>query len=121
MGDLTKNFSRKEFQCKCGCKKIGSSPKFMDGVKKLQQIRDKLGVPLVINSAHRCPKHNAAVGGAPQSRHKFGDAFDVAVPKGLTVDKLAALARTVGFTGIGRYYKQNFVHMDLWIKREWRD
>lgn len=121
MGDLTKNFSRHEFKCRCGCGKIGGSPKFMQGVKMLQKIRDKLGVPLVVCSAYRCPKHNKAVGGAAKSRHTFGDAFDIAVPKGLTVDKLAAEARAVGFTGIGRYYKQNFVHMDLWTKREWTD
>jgi hypothetical protein len=35
------------------------------------------GTPRFVNSAYRAPAHNAAIGGASQSRHMFGDAVDL--------------------------------------------
>ena len=42
----------------------------------LEQVQSLLGHPLVINSAFRAPALNAAVGGAPLSRHAVGLAVD---------------------------------------------
>jgi len=45
----------------------------------LECVRSGNGnVALNINSGYRCPVRNAAVGGASQSRHMFGDAADIA-------------------------------------------
>jgi len=49
-------------------------------------------------SAYRDPDHNAAVGGATNSQHVLGTAFDIPESLGLTVDEAAA----IGFSGIGR-------------------
>lgn len=35
----------------------------------LQQIRDYYGVPMIINSTGRSPRHNKAIGGASKSQH----------------------------------------------------
>lgn len=43
----------------------------------LDAWRTAYGGPRIINSAYRNPVHNAAIGGAPQSRHMFGDAADL--------------------------------------------
>jgi hypothetical protein len=43
----------------------------------LQDIRDELG-SLTLNSGYRSPEYNASVGGVTNSRHMFGDAFDIA-------------------------------------------
>ncbi len=47
--------------------------------ERLETLRRLIGRPLIVNSAYRDPLHNARVGGAPLSRHKVGDAFDVAL------------------------------------------
>ena len=38
-------------------------------VDLLDAIRERLGVPLYINSGYRCPEHNEEVGGVPNSQH----------------------------------------------------
>ena len=78
-------------------------------VDALTKLRDFIGRPLVLNSAYRDPIHNAMIGGAPMSRHKVGDAFDVAL-QGLNRFELAQAAVECGFKGIGRY--QTFLHID---------
>ena len=74
---ITKNFTRNEFQCSCGC-----SAQIVDEmlVQKLQTIRTVYDTPLKITSGYRCVKHNAAVGGAKSSKHLYGIAADVKDP-----------------------------------------
>ena len=77
MGDLTKNFSRSEFVCnpkKCGCGFDGVTKKLAE---TLQSIRDYIKTPVIIESGCRCRKHNAAVGGVPDSAHLTGEAADI--------------------------------------------
>jgi zinc D-Ala-D-Ala carboxypeptidase len=66
MGDLTKDFSRHEFSCKCGCNFDKINIAF---VEKLQRIRDMLGYSLKVVSGCRCKKHNRDVGGDSTSDH----------------------------------------------------
>lgn len=123
MGDLTKNFNRAEFACK-GANCCGhSAPVSVRLVNALQTLRDKLGVPLTINSGFRCVKHNAAVGGKPNSQHLYGTAADVACPKGYTPKLLAQTAEELClFDGIGIYHNKNFVHLDVrGVKARWDD
>ena len=59
-------FPEEPFSCRCGC---GLSP--FDPAMRLilNEVREELGIPLIINSGCRCEKHNAAVGGAGSSAH----------------------------------------------------
>lgn len=107
------NFSEKELRCKCRCKLFIQND---DALDKLQALRTFLGRPLVINSATRCEKHNAAEGGAPGSLHLTGQAFDLAIGDHDRKVLLEA-AGTVGFTGFG--FGQNFLHVDTGRKRFW--
>ena len=75
----------------------------------LDELRLRLRRPLRVLSAYRDPLHNARVGGAPRSRHKHGDAFDLAL-SGLNHHELAEAAAELGFTGFGRY--AHFLHLD---------
>ena len=70
---ISKNFSREEFACKCGC---GFDTVDVELVKVLQEIRNELG-PITITSACRCKKHNAKVGGGKRSQHLLGRAADI--------------------------------------------
>ncbi len=74
MGDMTKNFSKHEFECQCLCGKDDVS---LDLVEMLQTARQWLGKSMVINSGVRCIKHNKAVGGKPDSSHLSGMATDI--------------------------------------------
>ena len=66
MGDLTRNFDRSEFACKCGCGLAAIDPMLVD---LLQMSRDATGLPYHINAGCRCFVHNAMVGGKPESAH----------------------------------------------------
>ena len=85
-------------------------------IDRLQWVRSRADRPMKINSAYRDPIYNALIGGAPLSRHKFGDAFDVAIG---VYDRhaLLQLMRAGGFTGFGFY--QTFLHVDCGKKRQW--
>ncbi len=81
----------------------------------LKEWRDR-GYKTMIDSAYRDAMHNARVGGAPRSMHRFGRAFDLACRRPLQPE-LEALARSIGFTGIGRY--NSFLHVDTGPARVW--
>lgn len=88
----------------------GSIKISVPALDKLEALREAVGCPIIINSAYRDPIHNAKVGGAPLSRHKFGDAFDISLAT-VEKDKLIKVAQDIGFGGIGINYK-SFVHLD---------
>jgi len=74
VGDLTDNFSKAEYACKCGCGK--------DDIKdelaiKVQQVRDILNRSIKINSGVRCPDHNISIGSTLTSSHIGGWAADL--------------------------------------------
>jgi hypothetical protein len=112
----SKDFSWEELQCPCCQLKYISIP----ALNTLQNLRDWLRKPLKINSAIRCAKHNAKVGGKPNSRHlavleeaRACDAFDVST-RGWTPEEINAFvikAQELGFKGIGR--AKSFVHIDM--------
>ena len=69
MGDLSKNFNRKEFECPCGCGVNRVSPGL---ITKLQELREKLGKPIEVTSGVRCEAENKRIGGYSNSPH-LGD------------------------------------------------
>lgn len=109
---LSKNFTSVEFDCHGSgcCNKTEIDPKL---VEYLQKIRDHFNAPITINSSYRCEKHNAAIGGAPKSKHRYGQAADIAV-KGVAPAEVAKYAESIGILGIGLYEGKdgNFVHID---------
>lgn len=104
--ELTKNFKVKEFACKDGTNEIIID---IDGVIKLQKMRDYLAMPIKIISAYRTKSYNEMCGGSENSYHLLGRAFDIAVT-GIALKKLAILGASVGFKGIGIY--KDFIHLD---------
>ncbi len=91
---LSPHFSRREFACHhCGrCDHIDHG---LLGL--LEDLRAITGEPMRIVSGYRCPIWNAHVGGAPSSRHLYGDAADLD-PGRFTLD---AVLRWGVATGIG--------------------
>lgn len=106
---LSKNFSREEFKCKCG--KCNYDTVDAELLEVLQDLRDVLKAPVNINSANRCPEHNASVGGSKNSYHILGRAADI------SVDGISPALIQEHFEhkypdkfGIGRY--ETFTHID---------
>jgi len=77
------------------------------------------GQPLDVISGYRSPQYNRQVGGASNSQHTHGNAFDINV-RGMPIDQrlaLASQARDAGFTGFGFY--DNTLHFDVGPSRYW--
>ncbi len=110
---ISENFKLNEFECRCcGQVKINS-----ELLKRLQAIRTQVGRPIRITSGYRCPNHNRAVGGHPNSRHMIGDAADFQIIGMPIVQQRHIL--DVHFIDGGRGYGSNFCHGDLGSPRKW--
>jgi len=115
---ISKYYYLKDFQCPC-CQTVKIANRL---VELLDEASRQLGMPLKINSAYRCPKHNAEVGGVPNSYHTQGLAVDLELPsKFKTLDEFAEFLRRIGFKGIGIYRSKGFVHADLGGVRKWEE
>ena len=119
--ELTKNFSKKEFDSKDGAKMPDNI--LVNVVKlacNLQRLRDVIGKPIIINSGYRSPSHNAKVGGSPNSQHLAGKAADIRVigmkPYDLAqeINKLITAGEMMQ-GGLGIY--DTFVHYDIRKKK----
>lgn len=104
---VSPNFKVREFKCKDGSDTILCDETFV--ALKLQAIRHHFGKPVTINSAYRTESYNKKVGGAKNSYHMKGQAFDIVV-KDIPLDAVCKYAETIGVLGIIRY--NNFVHLD---------
>ena len=101
--DTVKYFGRHEFACKCGkCGGYPVEPKEAL-IRRLDSFRERVDEPVYINSGIRCPEHNAAVGGATDSRHLYGDAADIRC-EGKSPEQLYEIANEIFCDGgVGLY------------------
>ena len=113
-GMASKYFSIAEVSCH-HCGGYGAQPVLL---QFLDDLREAIGRPLNASSCYRCPEHNAAVGGVPNSQHTQGLACDLWA-SGMSVDELAAKALELGADGVGYYYSSEFVHVDVRYGRTW--
>lgn len=100
------NFTPKEIACKGDGLIIVDCPS-MDA---LQTLRNVIGKPLIINSGYRSIEYNRKVGGAPNSQHLKGKAFDIRITPQVSREDIKNHAKAAGFKGIGDY--DSFVHVD---------
>jgi len=85
MGDISKNFNRREFACQCGC---GFATVDVELLNIVQDLRDHFGKSTTITSGCRCDEHNEKVQlqanknyipNSSKSKHKLGIAADIKV------------------------------------------
>lgn len=105
--NISKNFKVKEFACKDGSDVVKIDCSFVQD--KLQKLRDYFKLPMTITSGYRTESYNKKVGGAKNSYHMKGMAFDVQI-SGVKPQQIAKAAEELGILGIIEYY--NFVHVD---------
>lgn len=111
---ISRNFSRSEFACKCGC---GFDTVDAELVDYLQAIRDNFDRPVRITSGARCEAHNLDIGGAASSQHLIGRAADFVVdhvPPGVVQE----FCEGMDVPGLGRY--EGFTHIDTRSQGRWR-
>jgi hypothetical protein len=114
MGDLSEHFSRSEFACQCGC---GADSVSLALVARLEKTRVLAGIPFSIRSGCRCPAHNAAVKGRPDSAHltipvsEVCEAVDIATPDSRTRFLIMWAAMQAGFERIED--APTWIHLDV--------
>ena len=108
----TADFRLSEFLCKhCGGGSDIVNPALL---MALQRVRDDWGKPLVVNAGYRCPAHNAAVGGAPNSAHLSGEAADIADADGsLKAWLTAAMLEGYGLWAEDYSYTSDWLHVQI--------
>jgi hypothetical protein len=72
-GQVSPHFSRKEFECSCGCGFDTVDDRLVDALEK---VREHFGKPMVMHCICRCWKKNKDVGGAEKSQHLYAHAGD---------------------------------------------
>jgi uncharacterized protein YcbK (DUF882 family) len=109
MGDISKDFSRWEFACKCNC---GFDAVDVELIEVLQKLRDYYSRKITITSGCRCFSYNHKIGSQNTSQHVRAKAADIIV--------LGIWPITIYHTldtfyperyGLGLY--DDFVHIDV--------
>jgi uncharacterized protein YcbK (DUF882 family) len=108
MGDLSRNFDRSEFACKCGC---GMDTVDTVLIHIMQEIRTRYDTWVTINSGNRCYQRNLDEGGFADSQHMLSKACDFVVV-GVGACLVQADFEEIYPTryGMGRY--KNRTHVD---------
>ena len=116
MGDLSKNFSKLEFQCPCSC---GANQISSVLVEKLQKVRDIIGRPIIITSGVRCEFHNTSIKASMNSSHVpddfgIGHAVDIACLNSKDRYELVEIAQKFfKRIGISKGSDGGFIHLDV--------
>ena len=116
---MTKNFKIQEFECKGGCDMpLEVYENIIKLASQLQFLRDYTGRPITINSAYRCPDHNAKVGGSKTSQHLLGKAADITIQSLKPAEVYRDIEDLIDMGhmlqgGLGLYEKKGFVHYDI--------
>lgn len=108
------HFKPDELRCKgTGILKINLAAGLL-----LEELRELHGGPIHVVSAYRSPSHNRAVGGAVNSFHLKGRAFDLQLAHGSKGrDLIQSVFRQNKFGGVGFY--PTFIHVDTGPARFW--
>jgi len=116
LGDLSKNFSRYEVKCSCGCGASWVSPKL---IEKSQHVRDVVGKPMTIASGVRHEAFNSSIKGSLVSSHMpnedgMGFAVDIACTISQAryemVDVVIKFFRRIGITDA---HSGKFIYLDV--------
>jgi len=104
-------FKFDEIKCKC-CNVFPSTYQSRQFLLKLDTFRKFLKFPLLLTNCFRCREHNAQIGGAKDSAHLYGVGADCYSNKISFLTILEQAERFNGFSGIGVYLDQRFLHLD---------
>lgn len=105
---MSKYFSPSEFKrCVPSCSIEDMDGGFLD---LLDKVREKAGIPLVLNCAYRSREWDIAKGRSGNSAHTRGKAVDIRCNSSATRFKIVKAAMECGIVRIG--IGKSFVHLD---------
>ena len=107
---MHENFSESEFKCNCGTCGKGFNDLNAISFGRLCTARTLAGVPFIILSSIRCHTQNSISGGAENSSHLTGNAFDIKATDSRIRFKIIEACLNAGFRRIG--VSRGFVHVD---------
>ena len=114
------NTDYKELKEKNKDKALEFRPKLQKLAEFAEQIRNILGVPMIITSGFRCEELNKKVGGSPTSQHIFAEAFDF-IPK-MDCEKAFAkiILSNIEYGQLIFYTRgiSRFLHISIGFKRQ---
>jgi len=102
-----RHFSTSEFRCR----ETGENDMKPEFIHMLDELRERVGHPLVITSGYRSVNHSAERSKKKGGTHTQGIAADIAVSNGEQRMKIVKEALAMGFGGIG--VARTFVHVDM--------
>lgn len=110
MNRLIENFTKAEFECRCGECERGYQDMQPGLLDRLEVARKCAEVPFVVTSAVRCANWNHKVGGVDSSAHIDGWAVDIAATDGMRRWRIVRAFQAAGINRIG--IASNFIHAD---------
>ena len=109
-------FKVEDFTCPC----CGVAKADVRLLSALENLRSKIGRPILILSGYRCPAHNKDVHGSPKSQHMLGKAADVVVRGMASIDLAQAANSLEPFNLGGIIVYKTFVHLDVRTNRPYK-
>jgi uncharacterized protein YcbK (DUF882 family) len=104
---MYKHFDISEFRCR----ETGESDMKPEFIHMLDELRERVGQPMVITSGYRSKEHTAERNKEKGGTHTQGIACDIAVSNGVDRMRIVKEALSMGFGGIG--VARTFVHVDM--------
>ena len=80
-------------------------------MRLIDELRSRVGLPIIINSAFRTRSHNLKVEGKSNSSHTRGLAVDLRISSSSHRFLIIKYALELGITRIGVY--ETFIHLDI--------
>lgn len=80
-------------------------------MRLIDELRSRVGLPIIINSAFRTQSHNLKVEGKSNSSHTRGLAVDLRISSSQHRFLIVKCALELGITRIGVY--KTFIHLDI--------
>lgn len=102
-------FTRGEFTCRCGCGLCDMDKTLID---LCVETREHFDAPFIPSSGHRCPTHNARVGGVWNSDHLGGRAVDFRI-EGKKSDEVLPYVQSLPGIVYAYPIDDDYVHMNV--------
>ena len=114
-GEWEENIEEYGRPCGCGGRLPEIDPILITLIDEIADVCQKRFETIPgINCCYRCDVHNEDVGGKPGINHNAVPCYAVDLDASeIGVEELAAVAEELKADGVGRYFDNNFVHVDV--------